>query len=192
MRFMICLFSCFTIILTVVGCGTDIKPSAFVNVLSDPGDIDELSTCLSKEPTIDDKTVAITLDKQCLVDFSNQDQTDPSLAPSFAEIVANPEAYMDKLLTFEAVPKKVDLNRYVELYTNDIDLRFYIHTHGAQLYRLDEEGEEVPIEPNEVYRFKCRIYNLHKNIDRGRAWTVDAEFIVSTSKKIIHLPELVK
>ena len=188
MRFMIYLF----IILTVVGCGTDVKPTAFVDILRDPTDADALSACLSEEPTVNDETVAITLDKQCLVDFSNQDPTDPSLAPSFAEIVANPEAYMDKLLTFEAIPKKVDPNRNVELYTNDIDLRFYIHTHGAQLYRLDEEGEEIPIEPNEIYRFKCRIYNMYKNIDRGRTWIVDAEFIVSTSKKIIHLPELVE
>ena len=192
MRFMLCLFSCFTIILTVVGCGTDIKPTAFVDVLRDPGDIDELSACLSEEPTIDDKTVAITLDKQCLVDFSNQDQTDPSLAPSFAEILANPEAYMDKLLTFEAVAKKIDPNRKVELYTNDIDLRFYIQTHGAQLYRLDAEGEEVPIEPNETYRFKCRIYQLRRHVDWGRVWEIDAEFIISTNKNIIHLPELVK
>ena len=187
MRFMIYLF----IILTVVGCGTDVKPTAFVDILRDPTDADALSACLSEEPTVNDETVAITLDKQCLVDFSNQDPTDPSLAPSFAEIVANPEAYMDKLLTFEAVVKKLHGDT-VELYTNDPDLRFYIHAHGAQLYRLDAEGEEVPIEPNETYRFKCRIYNLGKNADRGRIWEVNSEFIISTSKKIIHLPELVE
>lgn len=192
MRFMICLFSCFTIILTVVGCGTDVKPTAFVDILRDPTDADELSACLSEDPVVGDATVQLTLDKQCLVDFSNQDQTDPSLAPSFAEVVANPEAYMDKLLTFEAVAKRVDPNRNVELYTNDINLRFYIHTQGAQLYRLDADGEEVPIEPNETYRFTCRIYNMHKNIDRGSVWTVDSEFLVSTNKKIIHLPELVE
>ncbi len=176
----------------VVGCGTDVKPTAFIDILRDPNDVDELSTCLSEEPAIDDKTVKITLDKQCLVDFSKVDQTDPSLAPSFAEIVANPEMYMDKLLTFEAVAKKVSTTRNVELYTNDFDLRFFIHTHGAPLYRLDEEGEQVPLEPNEKYRFKCRIYQLSKHADRGRTWQVDAEFIVSTSKKIIYPPERVE
>jgi len=188
MRFMIC----YLFILTVVGCGTDMKPTTFVDILREPSDVDELSACLSEEPTIDDKTVAITLDKQCLVDFSNQDPTDPALAPSFAEIVANPEAYMDKLLTFEAVMKKFHWNDDVELYTNDPDIRFMVRTHGAQLYRLDAEGEEVPLEPNETYRFKCRIYELKRHADWGRTWEVNAEFIISTNKKIIHLPELIE
>lgn len=177
---------------TAVGCGTDVKPTAFIDILRDPNDVDELSTCLSEEPVIDDKTVKITLGKQCLVDFSKVDKTDPTLAPSFAEIVANPEMYMDKLLTFEAVVKKISTTRNVELYTNDFDLRFFIHTHGAPLYRLDEEGEQVPLEPNEKYRFKCRIYELSKRADWGRTWQVDAEFIVSTSKKIIYPPERVE
>ena len=99
---------------------------------------------------------------------------------------------MDKLLTFEAIVKKLHHGNDVELYTNDSDLRFYIRTHGAQLYRLDAEGEEVPIEPNEMYRFKCRIYELKKHVDWGPVWEVNAEFIVSTTKKIIHLPELVE
>jgi len=179
------------VVLLVVGCGTDVKPSAFVDVLRDPSDVDELSACLSEQPAIDGKTVKITLDKQCLVDFSTADHTDPTLAPSFAEIVANPEVYMDKLLTFEAVVKKLHHHHDVELYTNNYDLRFFIRTHGAPLYRLDDEGEEVPIEPNETYRFKCRIYNFQKNADWGRMWQVDSEFLVSTTKKIIHPPELV-
>ena len=190
MRFTAYLFFVLMIV-AGIGCGTDVKPTAFVDILRDPNDADELSACLSEEPTINDETVAITLNKQCLVDFSNQDQTDPTLAPSFAEIVANPEAYMDKLLTFEAVMKKFHYDD-VELYTNDPDIRFYIRTHGAQLYRLDAEGEEVPLEPNEAYRFKCRIYELKKHADWGRIWEVNSEFIISTSKKIIHLPELVE
>ena len=178
--------------LLAVGCGTDVKPTAFVDILRDPSDVNELSACLSEEPTIDDETVAITLDKQCLVDFSNADQTDPTLAPSFAEIIANPEVHMDKLLTFEAVIKKLHGHDVVEVYTNDPDLRFYIRSHGVQLHRLDEEGEEVPLEPNENYRFRCRIYELKKHIDWGRVWEIQSEFLVSTNKKIIHLPELVE
>ena len=178
--------------LLAVGCGTDVKPTAFVDILRDPSDADELSACLSEEPAIDDKTVMVTLDKQCLVDFSNEDQVDPNLAPSFAEIVANPEVYMDKLLTFEAVIKKLHGHDNLEVYTNDPDLRFYIRSHGAPLYRLGAEGEEVPLEPNENYRFRCRIYELQKHADRGRVWEVQSEFLVSTSKKIIHLPELVE
>ena len=178
--------------LIAVGCGTDVKPTTFVDIVRDHSDIDTLSGCLSSNPQVDEKTITLTLEKQCLIDFSKQDKTDPSLAPSFAEIVANPEMYMDKLLTFEAVLKKIHHHNNVELYTNDLDLRFYIRTHGAPLYRLDEEGEEVPLEPNETYRFKCRIYEFKKHVDWGRTWEVQSEFIVSTSKKIIHLPELVE
>ena len=180
------------LMLIAVGCGTDVKPTTFVDIVRDHSDIDTLSGCLSSNPQVDEKTITLTLEKQCLIDFSKQDKTDPSLAPSFAEIVANPEMYMDKLLTFEAVLKKIHHHNNVELYTNDLDLRFYITTHGAPLYRLDEEGEEVPLQPNETYRFKCRIYEFKKHVDWGRTWEVQSEFIVSTSKKIIHLPELVE
>ena len=186
------LFIPILLIFASIGCGTDVKPTAFIDMVRDPSDIDALSGCLSDEPTIDDKQITITLEKQCLIDFSEANQTDPTLAPSFAEIVANPEIYMDKLLTFEAVVKKIHHHNNVELYTNDVDLRFYITTHGAPLYRINTEGEEVPIEPNETYLFKCRIYQFHKNVDHGRTWEVQSEFIVSTSKKIVYLPELVE
>ena len=176
--------------LLIIGCGTDVKPSAFIDIVRDGSDIDNLSACLSDEPEVDDKQIKITLDKQCLIDFSQQDQTDPNLAPSFAEIVSNIEIYMDKLLTFEAVVKKVN-DHNIELYTN-ADLRFYIHTHGATLYRLDEEGEEIPIQPNETYRFKCRIFEYKKHADWGRTWEANAEFIVSKNKKILHPPERVE
>ena len=181
------------LMLVAVGCGTDVKPTTFVDIVRDPNDIDTLSGCLSSDPQVDEKAITLTLEKQCLIDFSKADQTDPTLAPSFAEIVANPEMYMDKLLTFEAVLKKVhDYGPRLELYTNDLDQRFYIHSHGAPIYRLDEEGEEVPLQPNETYLFKCRIYELKRHVDWGRTWEVHSEFIVSTSKKIIHLPELVE
>ena len=176
---------------SVIGCGTDVKPTAFIDIVRDRSNIDDLSACLSDEPEVDDKQIKITLDKQCLIDFSQQDRTDPNLTPSFAEIVGNVEIYMDKLLTFEAVVKKIHGSSPVELYTNS-DMRFYIYTHGAPLYRLDAEGEEVPIQPNETYRFKCRIYEYKKHADWGRTWEVRAEFIVSTNKKIIYLPELVE
>ena len=187
------LFIPILLIFASIGCGTDVKPTSFIDIVRDPSDIDTLSGCLSDEPTIDDKQITLTLEKQCLIDFSKQDQIDPSLTPSFAQIVANPEIYMDRLLIFEAVVKKVhDYGPRVELYTNDIDQRFYINTHGAALYRLDTEGEEVPIEPNETYRFKCRIFELKRHVDWGRTWEIQAEFIVSKTKKILHPPELVE
>ncbi len=181
------------LMLIAVGCGTDVKPTTFVDIVRDRSDIDTLSGCLSSDPQVDEKTITLTLEKQCLIDFSKQDKTDPSLAPSFAEIVANPEMYMDKLLTFEAVLKKIhDYGPQLELYTNDLDQRFYIRSHGAPIYRLDKEGEEIPLQPNETYLFKCRIYELKKHVDHGRVWEVRAEFIVSSNKKIIYPPERVE
>ena len=32
--------------LVVVGCGTDLKPTAFIDIVRDPGDIDSLNTFL--------------------------------------------------------------------------------------------------------------------------------------------------
>ena len=189
---MVIALSVIILAIAVIGCGTDVKPTTFTAILRDPSDINELSACLSEEPAIDDKTIKVTLDKQCLIGFSNQESIDPSLSPSYAEILVNPEVYMDKLLTFEAVVKKLHYNDDVELYTNNRDIRFFIRTHGASLYRLDEEGEEVPIEPNETYQFKCRIYEFKTHADWGRVWEVNAEFIISTSKKIIYPPEIVE
>ena len=177
--------------LTIIGCGTDIKPSAFLDVVRDGNDIDSLSECISEEPKIDNKRITIALDKQCLVDFSQQDRTDPNLAPSYAEILEEPEMYMDKLLTFEAVVKKIHNPHHIELYTNDLDLRFYIHTHGAPLYRLDKEGKQVQLDANQKYRFKIRIFELKRHADWGRTWEINAEFIVSTNKQILHPPELI-
>ena len=77
--------------LLTVGCGTDVKSTAFVDILRGPSDVNQLSACLSEEPT-DDETVVITLDKQRLVDFSNDDQIDPNLASSFTDILANPDS----------------------------------------------------------------------------------------------------
>ena len=58
------MLTCFCLLMfTVIGCGTDVKPTAFVDILRDPSDADELSACLSEDPAIDDKTVAIPLDK---------------------------------------------------------------------------------------------------------------------------------
>ena len=185
-------FSLILLTISVIGCGTDVKPTAFVDILKDRADADELSACLSELPAVSDEQITLKLDKQCLVDFSTPDPIDPALSPSFAEIIANPEAHMDRLLTFEAVVKKLHYNSNVELYTNNPDIKFIIHTHGAELYRLDAEGEEIPIQPNETYRFKCRIYSIDKNIDQGSRWNVNAEFIVSQSKKILHPPELVE
>jgi len=123
------------------------------------------------------------------IGVSKRDTSDPNVALSFTEVLNDPEMYIDKVLTFEAVVKHT---RYgsVELYTNKKLRQFSITTHGADLHSMDENGEEVEIFPNEKYRFKCRIYEI--KIDQHSIWDIRAEFIISDEKGVLHQPELVK
>ena len=123
------------------------------------------------------------------IGLSKRDTSDPNVVLSFTEILDDPETYMDKVLTFEAVVKHTHYGSKVELYTNRKLRQFSITTHGADIHRIDENGEEVEIFPNEKYRFKCRIYEI--KINQHGIWDIQAEFIVSDEKKILYQPELV-
>ena len=121
---------------------------------------------------------------------SKRDTSDPNVTLSFTEVLNNPETYIDKVLTFEAVVKRTHHGSNVELYTNKKLRQFSITTHRANLHSIDENGEEVEIFPNEKYRFKCRIYEI--KIDQHGIWDIQAEFIVSDESEILYQPELVK
>ena len=123
------------------------------------------------------------------IGVSKRGTSDPNVALSFTEVLNDPETYIDKVLTFEAVVKRTGYGSNVELYTNKKLRQFSITAHGADLHSIDENGEEVEIFPNEKYRFKCRIYEI--KIDQHGIWDIQAEFIVSDEKKILHQPELV-
>ena len=123
------------------------------------------------------------------IGISKRDTSDPNVTLSFTEILNDPEMYIDKVLTFEAVVKRTRYGSNVELYTNKKLRQFSITTHGAGLHSMDENGEEVEIFPNERYRFKCRIYEI--KIDQHGIWDIQAEFIVSDEEEILHQPELV-
>ncbi len=123
------------------------------------------------------------------IGVSKGDTSDPNVSLSFTEVLNDPETYIDKVLTFEAVVKRTRYGSNVELYTNQKLRQFSITTHGAGLHSMDENGEEVEIFPNEKYRFKCRIYEI--KIDQHGIWDIQAEFIVSDEKQILHQPELV-
>ena len=183
---------CSIIAVFISGCGTDVKPSSILQILKDESEIDDLSKCVSDEPEISDEQITLFLDKQCIIDYSNKDRTEPVVNPTFPQIVANAERYMDKLLTFQAVVKKIHHHSNVELYTNDPEKKFFIHSREAPLYRLDSDGNQIPIEPNQKYIFKIRIYQMEKNVDHSPQWNINSEFIVSTEKKIIYLPVLVE
>ena len=182
---LIVIFAIFTILF---GCGTDARPGYFIDMFRDSEDIDRLSECLSEMPVEETDTITVKADKQCLIDLSLRDTSDPNVSPTFTQIIGNPELYMDKLLTFDAVLKKLHGTDRVEVYTNDPDMRFYIGSHGVPLYRLDAEGEEVPLEPNETYQFKCRIYEMKKHADWGAAFGKSTRNLLSprTKKLSIH------
>lgn len=124
------------------------------------------------------------------IGVSKQDTSDPNVSLSFTEVLNDPETYIDKVLTFEAVVKHTRYGSNVELYTNKKLRQFSITTHGADLHSIGENGEEVEILPNEKYRFKCRIYEI--KIDQHSIWDIRSEFIVSDEKKILYQPELVE
>jgi len=123
------------------------------------------------------------------IGVSKRDTSDPNVTLPFTEILNDPEMYIDKVLTFEAVVKHTRYGSNVELYTNKKLRQFSITTHGADLHSIGENGEEVEIFPNQKYRFKCRIYEI--KIDQHGIWDIQAEFIVSDEKEILHQPELV-
>ena len=186
------LFVCAAVILA--GCGTDTKPSYFTNIIRSDADIDALAECLVETPEVDGDTVIVKSNIPCLTKLSNSDLVDlvdPNEILSVSDILVDPEYYMDSLITVDGIVKKFHHNDTPELFTNNPQYRFYIQTHGAELYTLNAADEQVPLEIGELYRFRCRIYELQKNVDRGGTWNIQAEFIVSAHKKIIYPPEKV-
>lgn len=189
------LFLSVCVAVILVGCGTDTKPSYFTNIIRSDTDIDALAACLTETPEIDGDTVIVKSNIPCLTELSNENTIDPSdlnKILTVSDILRNPEAYMDRLLTVDGVVKKLQHNDSPELFTNDLRYRFEIDTQGAELYTLDADGEQVPLEVGELYRFRCRIRQLQKNVDWGDRWEIKAEFIVSEHKKIIYPPEKIE
>ena len=187
MRNLLCCL--FALVLLSNGCGTDTQPTYFINMLKNESDIDRLSECLVEEPVIEGDTITIKSDIPCLTELSKHEVSD---TPDFQDVVKYPETYMDRLITFEAVVKKLHGGHdEPELFTNDLNVKFRIYSHGADVYILDDNGDEVPLGIGEQYKFRCRIYEIKRHIDWGHIWEINAEFIVSTNKKIMHPPELV-
>lgn len=175
----------------LASCGTDTKPSFFTDIIRSDTDIDALAGCLIETPEVDGDTITVKSSIPCLSELSNGGTVDPNEILSVSDILRDPEVYMDRLITVEGVIKKFHHDDSPELFTNDAQYKFHIHTHGAELYTLDADGEEVPLEAGELYRFRCRIYHLTKNINASGQWYIYAEFIVTQHKKIIYPPEKV-
>ena len=98
------LMICVCAIITALGCDTDIKPSAFIDMVNDPSDIDAVASCLSDEPAIDGDDIVLRADTQCLVDLSNNRTPDELTIETISRM---PASYMDRQLTFSAAVKKI-------------------------------------------------------------------------------------
>ena len=66
----------------------------------DEGDIDRLSECLVETSSVEGDVITIMADSPCLVELSQRDTSDPNADVSFTEILNNPVAYLDKIVTF--------------------------------------------------------------------------------------------
>ena len=179
----------FTIFVSMlfVGCGTDAKPNYFINMFKDSSDIDGLSECLTSVPEIDeDGNIIIKVSSECLTTLSNRKSIIADTPAIFEEILKDPETYMDKLLVFEAVVKKIHGSDNPELYTNKMNREFHITTHGAGIYWLDENDEKQPVYPNQSYTFTCRIYEI--KIYTTGLWKIQAESPITIDKKLVFPP----
>lgn len=175
------------VVLSIIGCGTDAKPTYFMNMFRDDGDINRLSECLEEPPQVDDTTITVKSNKQCLVDLSNRDTSDPNMEASFTEILNDPIIYLDRVVIFEATIKHVRGNGHdVDLYTNRRLMDFKIYSHGADVHIINEKGEEEDLAKNEKYKFQVRIYEIEINDNAN--WEIKSEFIISEDKKVIHQP----
>lgn len=179
------------ILLFVSGCDSGIKPNYFIGIFRDEGDIDRLSTCLQSMPVIDeDGNIIITANSQCLVDLSKRDISDPNMDVLFSEILNDPESYLDKYLTFEAIVKKILSSSHIELFTNRKQMEFDIIVHhGVNLYWIDKDGEEQDMLPNQKYEFQVRIYEI--KITENGIWKIYSEMLSTTTRKLVNPPVLI-
>ena len=173
----------------LIGCGTDVKPSYFVNMFRDAGDIDRLSECLTEVPSVEDDMITIKADSPCLVQLSTRDTSDPNIDVNFSDVLDDPETYLDKIVTFEAIVRGFHYDDPL-LYTNRRDMTFKLHANGADIFTLDDEGEEIALIPNKKYKFKCRLYQI--KIDHDAIWDLSAAFIISEDREVVHQPIFVE
>lgn len=182
--FLLNIFS-FTILLTVLtGCGTDVKPSYFLRMLKDPSDADRLIRCSEGRPIVnEDGTIVLTVNQQCLVDFTNRETIEKLPETAFQQILENPEEYLDKLVMFRASIKENGI--ITSLYTDRQDREFLLNK-VYKLYILDEAGEKQALLKFTEYEFRCHIIEIR--IMRSGVWIIIADPIFSDDDELVFPP----
>ena len=174
---------CFCLLVACLGCGTDLKPTPIYDLFKDPGDYDELAPALISSEVEGDKLIA-TIDIPKVEQFINKKiETETTLK----NIMDNGEQYLGRIIEFEAPVLRADNHHFIDLDTQDRRRRFYLHTHGKDIYYLDDNGNEIDIQPNEVYKFKVRLTEIKIHADH-HMWEYHAHFILHKNSNIAHQP----
>ncbi|MDE0636154.1 MAG: hypothetical protein OXI43_09945 [Candidatus Poribacteria bacterium] len=181
---LLCCLFLFVVLFITNGCGTDVKPTYFSNVFKDPNELDRLSDCVNDmELATDDDEVVVYANIPCLIELSKRHTSipdEPVIDTSLAEILDNPEAYVGKILTFEATPKKWGPNHHLELYTDRIDRFCNIDFHYSTYAR-----NIVGVEPKLDTKYKWLGMEIDLITVNNRGFrTVTFGFIVRDGKSL--------
>ena len=180
-----------TLTILTTGCGTEVDSSYFVNLFSDPEDATEVAEALTEPPTIEGDILTLKVSTQKLVALSTK-AADEQLNGNelYQAILQSPFKYVGKLVDIEAVLQG-DPGHHLPFYTGRQDVRFTVHTHGAEVYTLDDEGEEQPLMAGKKYAVKCLIVEVKKHKD-FLFLDIHAYMLINTEKKITEQPLLVE
>ena len=133
----------------------------------------------------DSNPITVDIIKEAVV----MGDTEPLDNPSFSDMLENPELYIDRILTFDAVVKSVDkVNNIVELRTKDPKKLFFVVGREVTVYGQTFRGKRIFIEPTGDYEFYCRIFEVQKYADD--AVIIQAEFIISNDE-IVNPPVII-
>ena len=189
MRYLFTALIAVTILTT--GCGTDVDSSYFVNLFSDPEDATEVAEALTEPPTIDGDVMTLKVSTKKLAELSTRtDEAELKGNELFQAIVQSPFKYVGKIVEIEAVLLETH-GHHLPLYTGRQDVRFTLHTHGADIYTLDDDGEEQPLMAGRKYAVKCQIIEVSKHKDH-LFLRIDAYMLINTERKITEQPVLVE
>ena len=139
MKYLFTALIAFTLFIT--GCGTDVDSSYFVNLFSDPEDATEVAEALTEPPTIEGDILTLKVSTKKLVELSTR-TADEDLSGNelYQAILQSPFKYVGKIASIEAVMQELHYHDYYIFYTGRTDVRFTLHSHGAEVYTLDDEG----------------------------------------------------
>ena len=180
-----------TLTILTTGCGTDVDSSYFVNLFSDPEDATEVAEALTEPPTLEGDILTLKVSTKKLTELSTKADDDELNGNTlFQAIVQSPFKYVGKIVDIEAV-LQADHDHHLPLYTGRLDVRFLLHTHGAEVYTLDDAGEEQSLMAGRKYAVKCIIVDVNKHKDRAYL-EINGHMLINTERKITEQPVLVE